>query len=81
MIQRTPEAQAADRDALAGIAAEHGEEGLREWAYDSHKDVTGMKGRWAVHAPIGEVLDWLGQHFTKGADGTWVNTVPFEGEG
>ena len=26
------------------------------------------------------LTDWLAQHFTEGADGTWVNTVPFEGE-
>lgn len=80
MTTRTQEQKAADRAALAGIAEAHGEEGLREWAYDSHKDFTGMKGRWAVHAPIGEVLDWLAQHFTEDASGTWVNTVPFEGE-
>ncbi len=41
------------------------EDELREWAYESHKDFTGMKGRWAVRAPIEEVITWIVQHFTR----------------
>lgn len=74
------DAQKRDRHHLAAIVVAGGEEDMREWAYDSHKDFTGAKGRWAVKAPIGEVLDWLVQHFAMQHDGVWHNTVAFEGE-
>lgn len=56
---------------------------LAEWAYDSHKDFYGVKGRhmagqgWTKQ----DYMDWILQHFTWNEETQcWDNAVPFIGE-
>jgi hypothetical protein len=45
---------------------------LRNWVYESHKDIYGMRGRWATKASAHECADWIARHFemTTLPDGT-----------
>lgn len=51
---------------------------LAEWAYESHKDFYGVKGRHMSSWTKGEYLAWIQSHFMWDDDRqVWANSVPF----
>jgi hypothetical protein len=52
-------------EAKAALVAQGGLDGLREWVYDSHKDIHGVKARWAMSWSAEECADWIVRHFVR----------------
>lgn len=51
---------------------------LAEWAYESHKDFYGVKGRHMSNWTHAELLSWIKSHFEWDDERqAWTNSVPF----
>jgi hypothetical protein len=48
---------------IASAGTPGGVASLREWVYDSYKDIEGVRGHWAMHSDAQELADWIVRHF------------------
>lgn len=54
---------------------------LADWAYESHKDFYGVKGRHMQGWTKAQLVEWISDHFVFDHDEKiWRNAMPFIGE-